>query len=630
MAIPKTIHYCWFGGNPLPLEARRFIDTWKKYCPDYTIKEWNETNFDIHCCKYVEQAYQAKKWAFVSDYARFYALYNEGGIYFDTDIEVLKSFDDLLENGAFFGFGWQTLTLPVFGASRGLECYKKILDYYNTRSFVKLDGSYDTSPIENTALKILTEQYGLVLNGQYQLLRENIAIYPREYFCSTKWDTGQIYRTPQLYVIHYADASWLDEKERAKLIVRKKMISIFGKTIGSRIGMVIGYIKTEGFRSFVDKVYQRITIKIAPSLMRIVSIICIKKKKVVFNNFAGRGYGDNPKYIAEELLSRNLNYDLVWIVRKGSHFEFPMGIRTVTSGGVKELFELASAKFWVDNNRKSASVYKSPKQKYIQTWHGFYPLKKMEKDALESLPPGYAESAIHDGRMTDLMVSGCKARTQIYKTSFWYEGEIKEWGTPRNDVFFKDINYRKKVGTFFGIASNKKLLLYAPTFRDDHSIDAYDIDLKRTLQKLSLRFGEEWCVLVRLHPAVREKSSEFVKYDSNIIDASAYDDIQELFAACDFLISDYSDCMFEFSLTHKPVLLYASDLEAYTHGRSFYYDIHDLPYQIAESNDELYSLIENFNEAEYKNRLEMFFDKIGVFEKGTASKSVVDYIIENT
>lgn len=605
------------------------MESWRHYCPGFEIKVWNEENFDIHCCRYVEEAYKAKKWAFVADYARFYAMWKDGGVYVETDSEIIRPIDELLQYNAFFGFGTETMTLPLCGTINNSPVAKAMLDYYKEKSFGTY-GNYDTTTVNQILFKTLTEKFGLFHNNEFQILEGNIAIYPKEFFFSTDWQTGQIKRNPKLFVIHYADSSWLDEKVRAKLIVRKKMISIFGKTIGSRIGLVIGYVKTEGFRSFVDKVYQRITSKIAPSLMRIVSSICIKKKKVVFNNFAGRGYGDNPKYIAEELLSRNLNYDLVWIVRKGSHFEFPKGIRTVTSGGVKELFELASAKFWVDNNRKSVWFYKSPNQKYIQTWHGFYPLKKMEKDALDSLPPGYVESAIHDGRMTDLMVSGCKARTQIYKTSFWYEGEIKEWGTPRNDVFFKDINYRKKVGTFFGIASNKKLLLYAPTFRDDHSIDAYDIDLKRTLQKLSQRFGEEWCVLVRLHPAVREKSSEFVKYDSNIIDASAYDDIQELFAACDFLISDYSDCMFEFSLTHKPVLLYASDLEAYTHGRSFYYDIHDLPYQIAESNDELSSLIENFNEAEYKNRLERFFDKIGVFEKGSASKSVVDYIIENT
>ena len=163
--IPKIIHYCWFGGKPLPPKAKKYIESWKKFCPDYEIKEWNESNFDVHCCRYVEEAYNAKKWAFVSDYARFLALYNEGGIYFDTDIEVLKPFDNLLGCGAFFGFGWETLTLPVFGASKGLDCYRKILYYYEQRAFIQADGSYDLSPIENSAMKILIEDYGLVVNA---------------------------------------------------------------------------------------------------------------------------------------------------------------------------------------------------------------------------------------------------------------------------------------------------------------------------------------------------------------------------------------------------------------------------------------------------------------------------------
>ncbi|RGX78343.1 hypothetical protein DXA68_12330 [Bacteroides stercorirosoris] len=135
--IPKIIHYCWFGGKPLPPKAKKYIESWKKFCPDYEIKEWNESNFDVHCCRYVEEAYNAKKWAFVSDYARFLALYNEGGIYFDTDIEVLKPFDNLLGCGAFFGFGWETLTLPVFGASKALIVIERFYTTMNKEHLFK-------------------------------------------------------------------------------------------------------------------------------------------------------------------------------------------------------------------------------------------------------------------------------------------------------------------------------------------------------------------------------------------------------------------------------------------------------------------------------------------------------------
>jgi len=367
--------------------------------------------------------------------------------------------------------------------------------------------------------------------------------------------------------------------------------------------------------------------RLGPFYMFVLShILPLKNKKIVFNNFAGRGYGDNPKYVANEILSRNLGYDLVWIVRKGSSFVFPKGIRTVELGSWREMYELATAKCWIDNNRKANYIYKNKRQCYIQLWHGFYPFKKIEKDAENELDKGYVVMAKHDGRMTDLMVSGCKSRTDLYRKSFWYSGEIKEWGTPRNDLFFNGNNYKSLVYEYFGISSKVKTLLYAPTFRDDYSVDAYNIDFNRLLESLCGRFGGEWCIFVRLHPAVREKSG-FLHYTDTIIDASAYDDIQELFAATDILITDYSNCMSEFSLQLKPVILYASDLEAYSKGRSFYYDIHDLPYPIAENNDDLNSIIANFDISLYRKELEAFLKDIGSFEKGTASKEVVDYIL---
>lgn len=256
--IPKVIHYCWFGGNPLPELALKCIESWKKFCPDYIIKQWDESNFDIHCCKYVEEAYNAKKWAFVSDYARFNALYKEGGIYFDTDIEVIKPFDDLLNCNAFFGWGNQSLTLPVFGAASYQNCYKDILDYYNTRSFVLEDGSLDTTTIERTAVKVLTEKYGLLINGEKQLLKDGIIIYPKEYFLSTDWRTGVVKKNPLLYVIHYCDGSWIDESERNNIVIQRKLISIFGERLGGLFGTIFIVLKTNSLRMVFKKTIKKI------------------------------------------------------------------------------------------------------------------------------------------------------------------------------------------------------------------------------------------------------------------------------------------------------------------------------------------------------------------------------------
>lgn len=117
--IPKIIHYCWFGGKPLPDTAKKCINSWKEYLPDFEIVQWNESNFDIHSCAYVEQAYGTKKWAFVADYVRYYAVYHHGGIFLETDTEVIRSFDNLLNDSAYFGFGPVNMTIPTFGAEKG-------------------------------------------------------------------------------------------------------------------------------------------------------------------------------------------------------------------------------------------------------------------------------------------------------------------------------------------------------------------------------------------------------------------------------------------------------------------------------------------------------------------------------
>ena len=257
--IPKIIHYCWFGGKPIPEAYRQYMESWRKFFPDYNIKEWNETNFDVHCCKYVEQAYEAKKWAFVSDYARFYALYKEGGIYFDTDIEVIKSFDDLIDCSSFFGFSSpNNLTLPVFGSDCNQNCIKYILDYYNTRNFVNEDGSYDTTTIEITAKKILVEKYNLQMNGSYQELSEGIKIYPKEFLYSTDWRTGVIEMTPQLHIIHYAEASWLSDNARKSAIRRRMLIKRYGVNVGSILDDGVTYYQEYGVINFLKKIVGKI------------------------------------------------------------------------------------------------------------------------------------------------------------------------------------------------------------------------------------------------------------------------------------------------------------------------------------------------------------------------------------
>lgn len=214
--IPKTIHYCWFGRNPLPKLAKKCIKSWKKYCPDYEIIEWNEDNFDISACPlYVRQAYEAKKWAFVTDYVRLKVVYDHGGIYLDTDVELKKPLDALLSYGAYFGFedGVHIATGLGFGAEKGHPLLKELMDDYAEIPFVREDGSFDTLPCpqRNTAILL---RHGMQQNDSRQVLDGNILILPSEYFCPLSYQNGRKKCTENTISIHWFDASWQSEAQK--------------------------------------------------------------------------------------------------------------------------------------------------------------------------------------------------------------------------------------------------------------------------------------------------------------------------------------------------------------------------------------------------------------------------------
>ena len=225
--IPKIIHYCWFGGNPLPKSAIKCINSWRKFCPDYEIIEWNEKNFDVSVNKYVKEAYDAKKYAFVSDYARLYALYTHGGIYLDTDVEVLKSFDDLLENNGVFGFEEKNFVATSFMAvSPKNDLIKEFLDTYSNRIFKNTDGKIDTTTNVDVLTKMLCSK-GLIQNNVEQEFEGNI-IFPKEYFSPYDYIKSINNSTKNTYCIHWYDVSWLPLSKRIIKTVAKPFHRIFG------------------------------------------------------------------------------------------------------------------------------------------------------------------------------------------------------------------------------------------------------------------------------------------------------------------------------------------------------------------------------------------------------------------
>lgn len=213
--IPKKIHYCWFGGNPKPRLAQKCIKSWKRFCPDYEIKEWNEDNYDISQAPlYVRQAYEAKKWAFVTDYVRLDVVFREGGIYLDTDVEIIRSPDFLLENHAYFGFEVpeRVNTGLGFGAEIAAPVVKKMQEIYGDIPFLLKDGSYDQTPCPERNTSVL-EQFGLIADGTYQTLKENIIILPADYLCPVDYETGICKKTEHTVSIHWFSGSWQSKKE---------------------------------------------------------------------------------------------------------------------------------------------------------------------------------------------------------------------------------------------------------------------------------------------------------------------------------------------------------------------------------------------------------------------------------
>lgn len=212
--IPKIIHYCWFGRNSKPHSVLKCIKSWEKYLPDYKIIEWNEDNFPIEDNIYCKQAYECKKWAFATDYARLWIIYNYGGIYLDTDVEVVKSWDPLLKHDCFIGRqpGYQVNTGSGFGAVKGHPLIKIMLDDYNDISFIKENGEMDlwTCPHRNSQWLFSN---GLRHDNSYQEIL-NTAIYPIEYFSPKDAYTRQLIKSKNTYSIHHCDGTWSDKEDK--------------------------------------------------------------------------------------------------------------------------------------------------------------------------------------------------------------------------------------------------------------------------------------------------------------------------------------------------------------------------------------------------------------------------------
>lgn len=353
----------------------------------------------------------------------------------------------------------------------------------------------------------------------------------------------------------------------------------------------------------------------------------VHKNKIVFINFDGASFGDNPKYICLEMLRQKLQLDQVWLLRD-IHSYLPKGVRVVSLNNLQSFYELATAHIIIVNvnNILPSRLKKKDGQIIIQTWHGSHGFKYIERQADDTLTSGYIYASKLSTNMTDIFISDGPENTQMYRDAFQCVCKIIETGMPREDILFS-ANQQKlnAIKNSLGIAKDKSILLYAPTFRDNQRTDVYNLDFDSILSALAQRFGHEWIILLRLHPNV--KSYKIYCDRNRIINVSSYGDPQELIAISDALITDYSSIYHDFFITEKPVFVYTPDLTDYIkQNRHLKPSFFTMPWAC---NKDMHALIEDilhFDNEKYKKMVRDYRDQIGAIADGKASYRVVECI----
>ena len=411
-----------------------------------------------------------------------------------------------------------------------------------------------------------------------------------------------------------------------------------GSNIFKRIILIADQLVPTKLMVKIDKVKKRISLKLKTVVFNILGKLPKKKKLVVFESFHGKQYSDNPRAIYEYMKAEKPDFDLVWSIDPNSvklfdSFQVPY----IKRDTLKWLFTFPRANYWVSNARLPNWIMKPKDTVYLQTWHGT-PLKKLGFDIEEIYMPGtntekYKDNFANESKNWDLLVSPNAYSTEIFKRAFRYDGDVVESGYPRNDalqnVSSGSINsIREKIG----IPAEKKVILYAPTWRDDdfYKRGQYKFEFQFDLRRFKEQYGDNFVLLTRMHYLVAE-NFEFSRYEGFIYDVSNYPDIKDLYRISDLLITDYSSVFFDYSILNRPIIFFMYDLEKYRDQlRGFYFDIEEeAPGPIAETEDELFAAIDRTIDPSWQNpaTFSTFQKKFTAWEDGQASKKVVAAMI---
>ncbi len=363
----------------------------------------------------------------------------------------------------------------------------------------------------------------------------------------------------------------------------------------------------------------------------------INPKKIVFTTIEGTtGFSCNPKYIALELLRRRQDLDLVWLVDDMAK-EFPPGIRKVRNTLQNRAYELSTAAVWVDNSRKQLECRKRPGQFYMQTWHGSIWLKPLGLERRENFSKIAYRVSAHDSNMVDVWLSNSLWMEEHAKYGLVYKGGFIRVGSPRCDAIIRErAQWHSKIRAQYHLPKDANIIMYAPTFRAGSQgtnrmvqCDNQELDFAELIKSLEKKFGGSWYIFLRLHPQLTARKIKFGIVNDAVIDVSTYDDMYELLAGCNAVLTDYSSVVFDGIAMGVPTLLYVSDYKEYVEERGgLVWDIEELPVKIAKTQAELINCIESYDAKELIDSIERFKEDVRLHENGDASQRVADYITE--
>ena len=353
------------------------------------------------------------------------------------------------------------------------------------------------------------------------------------------------------------------------------------------------------------------------------------QNRVNFIAFSGRQYSDSPRRISELLHKVHPEIQQVWAFVEPEKFRFleEKGIKVVKYKSLQYLYYVMTSKVYVDNAEFWSALRFRPGQMVLETWHGGGAYKRVGGHRID-VNAREQHHAVEKMNKITLFLSSSKAFTKfVIRDAYQYRGEVLECGLPRNDDLLNpDPATAEKTRKTLGISADKKVLLYAPTFRNSHTLDLYDVDFARLKASLETRFGGEWVIVLRMHYYLADKAMAVGA--PWLVNATDYPDMQELLLASDVLLTDYSSCMWDFSLMMKPCFLYARDIAAYQGERDFYTPIESWPFPLAADNDGLEKVIAEFDEAKYRADAARHHQELGSTESGTAAKQCAERIME--